>query len=649
MSASLNFLPIHLFHQTQLVGNSVPQLDLNRFSEMFDSTEFSLKQFESMKKEIVEVFKSTSYSNTELNQFIEKSILWGFSNNEYSKMFSFLSETFNLDQLTALAEEQARVNNEPFTPIDELVDQRADLYKILDISTTNVRPKAWKKSLSRILNFIPNIIMKIVNLIINTFSYLDTQKKFTSLWDRYSLIDILYKFILIPVALTTILTPILVTTAKVYLVAALIIVVVGLAIAAYRAWVKPVPDDILNCENLDKRMKLGKIEPKVGPPVELDRLKAALMSDSNVLLIGDSGSGKTALVEYLVQQKKEGILPPKLQALHNFLFDCGALRGSNTYGYSELIYQTKDQIEGKEHKLGLFFDELDQISSDKSCFEAFKKHFFSEGDGLQIIAATTRKGYVKINEEVQGSFGRRTIKIFLDNPDTDRFKLILRDFLIREANDISFDEEAIATLVQLVQDTSTYSPNIGHIAKAKQLMKEIVGECRYTFTPNYTPSDLTKLRNKYNEISSRIAASFNTEASLFQERKELKMKIVEREKLLEKQKKLLDRIQKVVIGRNAIKLHYSKLSKHIQEIRLSSPNKLKIDTTDEQAKKLILLYHFYASKVLPNQLEKLFSEIEKTMENGNQEMALRIDSQLVKKTFEGAQKLEITLNKKDEG
>ena len=92
-------------------------------------------------------------------------------------------------------------------------------------------------------------------------------------------------------------------TAKVYLVTATIIVAIGLLVSIYQRWLRPLPDEIVNCTNLDKQMEKGVIEPKVGQTREMEKLISALEGGLNVLLIGRSGEGKTSLVHHLIALK----------------------------------------------------------------------------------------------------------------------------------------------------------------------------------------------------------------------------------------------------------------------------------------------------------------------------------------------------------
>src|SRR5262249_40554923 len=153
---------------------------------------------------------------------------------------------------------------------------------------------------------------------------------------------------------------------------------IGIVLSCYQRWFRPIPDEIINCTNLDKKMEQGYIEPKVGQAKEMEHLIAALEGDKNVLLIGLSGEGKTALIHHWVQLKHQGLLSEKLQQLTVHEVDCGLMISSLTYGHAELINQTKSQTDDFEENILFFLDKFDQIAGNNAAFHAFNKRFLED-------------------------------------------------------------------------------------------------------------------------------------------------------------------------------------------------------------------------------------------------------------------------------
>jgi len=605
---------------------------LDELQEQLQSPEFSFEKLESMKESLKVLIRSDHVDNQRLQQAIEKIISWGFTTSDPIRVFTLLSEAFALDKLIGVIRHKTAHDPIPFTSIDDWATQRVDLYQAqygapAGDNTLSQRTIIWK----RILYFIPNMI----NFLINTLSYVDIHRKFTSLWDRFAIIDILYKFVLVPYALVKLLTPVLVVPTRVYLATACIIAGIGLSVAAYKKWVMPVPDEILNCENLDKQMELGVIEPKVGEPPELARMVSALLSGSHVLLVGKSGCGKTALMERYVQLKKEGKLPKELQGLHNFAFDCSALLGTYSYGFFETLYQTGEQIRGNEKNITLLVDELGQIAENPSCMEAFKYHLLREG-GPRLVAATTPGGYQKIIQAVGGSFGRRVQQIWLSPPEEKMVSQVLWDYLRREAADLPVGSDCVPRLIQVLRQNPGYSPDIGEIAKAKKLLKEAIGRCRCSFTADYASPELAQLRNEYEMIRGRVASTFSHNQADVTAAHQLRGRITQAESELAAYKATAKKIQNFVNEQTKLKKRYSHLLQKVASSGTQEP-------TDD-VKKLYLLYEFYGINAFQKGINEEIDRLRQLCDGApTANLHIKIDAASIDKIFAESASLEETL------
>ena len=228
-------------------------------------------------------------------------------------------------------------------------------------------------------------------------------------------------------------------------------------------------------------MEQGLIEPKVGQTKELAQLIAALEEGSNVLLIGKSGDGKTALVHHLIALKHAKELPESLQKLAMFEADCGLMISSVSFGDSELISQTKDQCEGFEDRILLYFDEFYQIVVNEDAFRTFKKRLLEDKPSPKIVISISLRELEELQKlDVDGSFMRRVVPNFVESCDEDQNRLILQEFARRTARNVLVTENAVEMAHELACEED-YFPEIGCPAKGLKLLTDAVGICRSSF------------------------------------------------------------------------------------------------------------------------------------------------------------------------
>ena len=111
-----------------------------------------------------------------------------------------------------------------------------------------------------------------------------------------------------------------------------------------------------------------------------------------------------------------------------FELDCGLMISSISYGHSELITQTKEQIEGFEENIFLLLDEFYQIATNKAAFQAFKKRFLEDKPHVKFVATMTLKEFEGIQElDIDGSFRRRVLPIIVETSSDEQIRLVLRE------------------------------------------------------------------------------------------------------------------------------------------------------------------------------------------------------------------------------
>lgn len=469
--------------------------DLNDLTQIMTADDCDLDQWMTWKSDIKEFIEGHSEDLEQLNEFFNTITQWGMERNPHKAM-SILVDIVSLDILTDAVRFKQENSDHTFENIFDWAAEHASLFP--DPPDTSIKGQCiseWKRCRPIILYFIPNLI----NIFLGAFNFIDTHKTFTTLWEKHLLLEIIYKFFIIPYCLIQILQPIFVVTAKVYIIAAAIIVTTGILISCYQRWFRPLPDEIVNCTNLDNQMEMGFLDPKVGQTEEIDRLIAALEVDANVILIGLSGEGKTALIHHFIQLKHEGKLSKKLERLTVFESDCGLMISSVNFGHSELINQIKDQIGGYEDRVLLFFDEFQQIVSTKGAFQAFKKRFLEDEPHAKFVAAVTCKEWEELKKlDMDYSFRRRIVRIRMEPSSDDQIRAVIKNYIDRFAQDIPITDEAIDAVIDIT-DQEDYLPEIGRPAKAIEIFKLAIGLCRAAYHQHYVSVNLSKDQLKINQ------------------------------------------------------------------------------------------------------------------------------------------------------
>lgn len=611
-------------HQTEPASplRGIQQLD--ELGRLLLSEEWDVKQWVVWKHDIQLVIQQHQGNHEALDRFLSEVITGMIVKNPQDALV-FLADVLDLESLSQVARLKAQVDGfPPFENVFEWATLRAPLFPIHpDISFKQQVHSEWNRFRPMVIYFIPNLI----NIFLGAFNFLDSHKKFTTLWEKHLLLEIVYKFFVIPFFLIQVLQPIFIVTVKVYAIAAAIIVGGGVLAACYQKWLKPLPDEIVNCTNLDKQMEQGHIEPTVGMGATIDRIISTLLTGSNVLLIGKSGAGKSAAGKRLIQLKREERLPKDLQKLANYEVDCGLLMSNVSFGHSELINQIKDQMAGYEHQVLFHLDEIDQLVKNGGAFQAFKKRFLEDQPSPAFIATTTFKEFEKIKElDGDGSFRRRVVPIIVDDGDETQNRLILSELINRIATKIPVTQDAIEKVLELTE-SEEYLPQIGRPAKAIKLMKDAIGRCEWTYNPHFVSPELEQARQAVQDFESQLARNAKETSADLREYAALRdrVRILENEQQSSKQK--IQKIRLLIEQEQHFKDRYHKLTHRMANAR---PNPIERRVTAQvtsEEQKLYLLTYFYGMDAYQSCLQEKLDEVKENFH-------VQVDEALIRKVFE---------------
>ena len=219
-------------------------------------------------------------------------------------------------------------------------------------------------------------------------------------------------------------------------------------------------DEILTeyCTNLTQLAHEDRLEPMIGRSTELDEMIAVLARKfkANVLMVGDPGVGKTAIVEGLAQEINAGRVPTFIKGCEVWSLDIGSLLAGSKYRgeFEEKFKQVIGALESKKNSI-LFIDEAHTMkgagASSQSTldFANMLKPAITRGS-LKVVASTTWEEYYESFEKDRALM-RRFYRVAIDEPDIATTEQILIGLSPRLENfhNVLIDTEAITLAVEL--------------------------------------------------------------------------------------------------------------------------------------------------------------------------------------------------------
>lgn len=187
------------------------------------------------------------------------------------------------------------------------------------------------------------------------------------------------------------------------------------------------------CQNFTELARKGKIDPVIGRNEEIRRLMQILArrTKNNPVLIGEPGTGKTAIVEGLANRIITGDVPDTLKGKELLSLDLGAMLAGAKYRgeFEERLKAVLKALKDKEGKIILFIDELHTLvgagaAEGQMDASNMLKPALARGE-IHTIGATTLKEYQKYIEK-DPALERRFQPIFVEEPSVEDTIAILR-------------------------------------------------------------------------------------------------------------------------------------------------------------------------------------------------------------------------------
>jgi len=263
-------------------------------------------------------------------------------------------------------------------------------------------------------------------------------------------------------------------------------------------------------KNLNQLAKDGKLDPVIGRDEEIRRILQILSrrTKNNPILVGEPGTGKTAIAEGLAHRIIDGDIPENLKDKQIFALDMGALIAGAKYKgeFEERLKAVIKEVTTSDGDVVLFIDEIHTLvgaGGGEGAMDAANilKPALARGE-LRAIGATTLDEYQKYFEKDK-ALERRFQKVMVDEPDTESAISILRG--IKEKYEthhkVRIKDEAIIGAVEL---STRYITNRFLPDKAIDLMDEAASKLRMEI--NSKPEELDVLDRKIMQLEIEIEA-----------------------------------------------------------------------------------------------------------------------------------------------
>lgn len=257
-------------------------------------------------------------------------------------------------------------------------------------------------------------------------------------------------------------------------------------------------------KNLVEDARQGKLDPVIGRDEEIRRVLQILSrrTKNNPILIGEPGTGKTAIVEGLAERIVRGDVPENLKDKQLYSLDMGALVAGAKYKgeFEERLKSVIKEVTAAEGRIILFIDEIHTLvgaGGGEGAMDAANilKPALARGE-LRSIGATTLNEYQKYFEKDK-ALERRFQTVMVDEPDEINAISILRGLKERYENHhkVRIQDDACIAAVQLSERyiSDRFLPD-----KAIDLMDEAAAKLR--MERDSVPEELDEITRRLKQL-----------------------------------------------------------------------------------------------------------------------------------------------------
>lgn len=348
--------------------------------------------------------------------------------------------------------------------------------------------------------------------------------------------------------------------------------------------------------NLVEEARAGKLDPVIGRDEEIRRVLQILSrrTKNNPVLIGEPGTGKTAIVEGLAQRIVSGDVPENLKDKKLYSLDMGALVAGAKYKgeFEERLKSVVNEVTAAEGGIILFIDEIHTLvgaGKSEGAMDAANilKPALARGE-LRSIGATTLEEYQKYFEKDK-ALERRFQTVTVDEPTPEDAISILRGLKERYENHhrVRIQDDALIAAVRLSHRyiSDRFLPD-----KAIDLMDEAAAKLRMERDSQPEELDEISRRLRQLEIEREAIKRENDQPKLEQLNKDI-AELSEQEKDLrakwEGEKEVISRIQQDKQQIEQLKFEAARAEREgdygrVAEIRYGKLRQLESDIASQQ-------------------------------------------------------------------
>ncbi|MGB5323121.1 ATP-dependent chaperone ClpB [Lutimonas sp.] len=358
-------------------------------------------------------------------------------------------------------------------------------------------------------------------------------------------------------------------------------------------------------KNLNQLANDGKLDPVIGRDEEIRRILQILSrrTKNNPILIGEPGTGKTAIAEGLAHRIVKGDVPENLQNKVIYSLDMGALIAGAKYKgeFEERLKSVIKEVISSEGEIVLFIDEIHTLvgaGGGEGAMDAANilKPALARGE-LRAIGATTLNEYQKYFEKDK-ALERRFQKVIVNEPDTESAISILRGIKDKYEthHKVEIKDSAIIAAVELSQRyiSDRFLPD-----KAIDLMDEAAAKLRMEI--NSKPEELDVLDRKVMQLEIEIEA-------------------IKRENDTKKLKSLQEELANYKEKRNEINAKWTSEKEIVDKVQTTKENIEKYKLEAERAERdgnygLVAEIRYGKIKLEEEKLAEFQKELESNQEN----------------------------------